>query len=90
MDRDEIKNKVINIISALFSDAGVDTDMLEYVDLVDDLGMESITFISIVVEIEDRFDIIVPDDKLLIENFRKVDDIVTIISSEKRKTVSNV
>ena len=50
MDTVEIKNKIINVLNELFSEAGVDKDILEYVDLVDDLGMDSINFVSIIIE----------------------------------------
>lgn len=66
----------------MFPDSEVETDVLEYADLIDDLGMDSITFISIIVEIEDMFGITIPDDKLLIENFRNVDEIVRLIENE--------
>lgn len=80
-----IKQGVIELISKLFEDKGFDTDIIEYVDLIDDLGMDSITFISIVVEVEAYFDIEVPDDMLLLENFKCVDDIVSIVESELSK-----
>ena len=76
MERNEIKIKVVDILNTLFPNSGIDTSILEYVDLIDDLGMDSMTFISIVVEIEFVFNIIVPDDILLMENFKNVDDIV--------------
>ena len=59
-------------------------DIIEYLDLIDDVGMDSLTFVSIVVEIETRFDILVPDEMLLMDNFRKVDDIVALIINEKQ------
>ena len=85
MTTEAIKREVINVISELFKDNGFDIDMLEYVDLIDDLGMDSITFISIVVEVEAHFDIEVPDDMLLLENFKCVDDIVSIVENELSK-----
>lgn len=69
------------MISNLFPNSGIDSDILEYVDLIDDLGMDSVTFISIVVEIESIFEIIVPDDMLLMENFRNADGILAVIES---------
>lgn len=81
MDKNEIKSKLVDMLAVLFSDNGVDKDVLEYADLIDDLGMDSITFISIIVEIEDAFEIIVPDDMLLMENFRNVVLIIQIIKS---------
>ena len=82
MTKETIKQEVIELISELFKDNGFDIDILEYVDLIDDLGMDSITFISIVVEVEAYFNIEVPDDMLLMDNFKKVDKIVNIIVNE--------
>ena len=81
MTAETIKQEVIELISELFKDKGFDIDIIEYVDLIDDLGMDSITFISIVVEIEAHFGIEVPDDMLLLENFKCVDDIISVIEN---------
>lgn len=89
MTTDEIKAEVINLISELFKDKGFDTDIIEYADLVDDMGMDSITFISIVVELEAKFNITVPDDMLLMDSFKKVDDIVAVVGNELAKGVVN-
>ncbi len=89
MDKNEIKSKLIDILTVLFPDSGVDKDVLEYTDIIDDLGMDSITFISIIVEIEDAFEIIVPDDMLLMENFRNVDLIIQIVEDAKNATSNN-
>lgn len=89
MDKKEIKSKLIDMLAMLFPDSGVDKDVLEYTDLMDDLGMDSITFISIVVEIEDVFEITVPDDLLLMENFRNVDSIIQIVEDAKNTTLKN-
>lgn len=77
----DIKEKIIEIMSGLFSDSGVDTDILEYVDLIDDLGMDSIAFITLIVEIETTFNISVPDELVLIENFKTFNSIYKLISS---------
>ena len=81
MDINSIKTELIALLSELFQNKGIDTDLLEYVDLIDDMGMDSITFISIVVEVEAHFQITVPDDMLLLENFRTVDGIMTIVTT---------
>ena len=88
MTTEIIKQEVIELISELFKDKGFDIDILEYVDLIDDLGMDSITFISIVVEIEAHFDIEVPDEMLVLENFKSVDNIVSIVENELSKRSS--
>lgn len=90
MNSDEIKNNLIDMIQNLFPDSGVDKDVLPYVDLIDDLGMDSIIFISIVVEVEDLFGITVPDDMLLMENFRDIDGIIQIIENSKNAVVEDV
>ena len=74
----EIKRKIIKIISQLFEDKGFDIDVIEHVNLIDDLGMDSITFIAIIVELESQFDIEVADDILLIDNFTHIDKIFYI------------
>ena len=85
MTTETIKQRVVELISQLFEDKGFDADIIEYVDLIDDLGMDSLTFICIVVEVEACFDIEVPDDMLLLENFKCIDDIVSIVESELSK-----
>lgn len=81
MNINSIKTELIALLSELFQDKGIDIDLLEYVDLIDDLGMDSLTFISIVVEIESRFQIVVPDDMLMLDGFRTLDDILTVITT---------
>lgn len=85
MNREEIKQRLIDMLQELFPEAGIDKDMLEYVDLIDDLGMESITFVSVVVEVEDLFGITIPDDVLLLDYFRNVNGILKIIEDIKNK-----
>lgn len=79
---EKIKNEVINLIYDVFKDQGYETNIIEYVDLVDDMGMDSITFISIIVELEEKFNITISDDVLLIDNFKKIDNIVDIVNKE--------
>ena len=82
MNRDEIKEKLIALCAEIFKDSNVDTDLLEYVDFADDLGMDSITFITLIVEIEAAFDITVPDDLLLMDNFKNMDDVVNVVAEQ--------
>ena len=81
MGTNEIRLKIISMISDLFPDTGIDADVIEYVDLIDDLGMDSVSFISIVIEVESLFNIIVPDDMLLLECFRNVDQICEVVEN---------
>ena len=87
MTTEAIYQEVIVLISVLFKDKGFHIDNLEYIDLIDNIGMDSITFISLVVEIEEHFGIEVPDDLLVLENFKCVDGIVYIIENELSKKI---
>ena len=79
MEKSEIKVKILEILSILFQNSGVDTDVLEYVDLIDDLGMDSVNFISLIVELEAEFDIQIPDEWLLIDKFRECSSILSAV-----------
>lgn len=79
MEKSEIKVKILEIMSILFQNSGVDTDVLEYVDLIDDLGMDSVNFISLIIELEAKFDIQIPDDWLLIDKFRECSSILSAV-----------
>lgn len=82
MDRSKIKEILIEKLVELFADKNIDKDVLEYVDLIDDVGMDSILFISFVIEIEALFEISIPDDVLLMENFRNVKKIIDLVLIE--------
>lgn len=82
MTKEEIKKTVIDIIYGMFPEANLDKDMVEYMDLIQDIGMDSISYISIIVEIEAKFEIIVPDECLLMENFRNINKIVDIVTTQ--------
>lgn len=52
----------------------------ESIDLIDDLGYDSISLINLVISIEKKYMIEIPDDLLLMENLRsyiKINKIVT-------------
>lgn len=85
MKNEEIKSIVISVIYNLFKENGYDIRVIEYSNLIDDMGMDSITFISLVVELEDVFGLTISTELLLIENFKTVDEIVDLIKSEFEK-----
>lgn len=79
MNREEIKKELVQLVCELFKDQGYEIDNIETADFVDDIGMDSIVFISMVIKIESQFGIKVPSDMLLMENFKDIDRIVTNI-----------
>ena len=85
MTHNEIKEKIIGLCSEIFQNSGIDADILEYVDFSDDLGMDSIVFITLIVEIEMMFDITVPDEWLLMDNFKNVDSVFKVVAEQLAK-----
>ncbi len=71
IDNTNIKERIIDILDRLFYDAGIDKEILEYVNLIDDLNMDSIGFVSLIIELETAFGIQIPDEWLLMEKFRE-------------------
>ena len=85
MTHNEIKENIIGLCSEIFQNSGIDADILEYVDFSDDLGMDSIVFITLIVEIEMMFDITVPDEWLLMDNFKNVDSVFKVVAEQLAK-----
>lgn len=88
MTTENIKKELINLMSILFTDNGFDVDIIEYTDLIDDLDMDSITFISLIVEIESLFNIQIPDDFLLMDNFKNINDIIKVVAEQLMNNLS--
>lgn len=82
MEINEIKNQLVELCSQIFQNSGVDKDLIEYVDFADDLGMDSITFVTLIVEIEECFNIIVPDVLLSMDNFKNISEVSELIFNQ--------
>lgn len=80
MNQNELKQSVIKLCYSLFKTSDVDIKLIEYVDFLEDLGLDSISFITLVVELESHFQLTIPDDRLSMDNFRNIDAIVHIIN----------
>lgn len=91
MEHKQIKEKILDLLSGLFADSEIDRSVLEYVDLVDDLGMDSINFISLIVELESTFQIKIPDEWMLVQKFQTyslIENVVeALISAEKAEEI---
>lgn len=82
MNDNSTKIEVLDILLSFFGTAGVDTNIIETADLIDDLGMDSITFISIIVELETHFNIVIPYEHMFLDHFRNADNIIAIVEKE--------
>lgn len=81
MKIEEVKEKLIQLIPNLFKDNGFEVKDIETCDLVEDLGMDSLIFMTLIVELEEVFELNIPDELLLVENFNRFDKILHIIAT---------
>lgn len=76
-----LQSKIVKLmveVGELSDNIGLDTTFQE-------VGLESITFITIVVEIEDYFEIEFHDENMLISKYQTVGDLVNYVESIIRK-----
>lgn len=77
--KESIQKKLIELLYKNFRITDISKDVIPNLDLIDDLSIDSLTFISLLIEIENAFDIIIPDEFVKLDSFRNFDDIVDII-----------
>lgn len=80
MKKEAIRERLTALCADVFQNSGIDVDLIEHADFFDDLGMESITLMTLVVEIEVAFDITIPDYMLVMAHFKNVDVLVQFIA----------
>ncbi|SHO53826.1 acyl carrier protein [Anaerocolumna xylanovorans] len=71
------KNEVLKIIADLCAERNMDE--IPEADELDKYGFDSISFITLIVNLEKRFNIKIDDDYLDYQKFRTVDDICKLI-----------
>lgn len=70
-----------NILIEVFENNGIYIDPTEEDDInISNYILDSIQFISTIVAIEEKFDIEIPDDLLIIETFNSFNHLIDIIS----------
>lgn len=52
-------------------------------DLVDDLGFDSLQVVSMIVLIEERFDFLIPDERLSIDVLRNFGTLIDLVENSK-------
>ena len=70
---------VIDIINANIKSVEITLDQCD--DDLSEMGMDSITFIQIVVLLEDKFGCEIPDSKLLISEMNTINKIYSVLMS---------
>jgi acyl carrier protein len=77
MRETEVRTELAELISTA---AGVEPQRItDDAQLDGDLGIDSLTLVEIVVAVEDRFGLVIPDDEW--SRFRKVGDLVTYLTA---------
>lgn len=80
MNKDEIKDKLFLIFSDMIKKLEISVDLKEaFDDLTNNYWFDSITFISLIIEIELNFKITIPNESLLMDNFMSINGIVEVI-----------
>ena len=77
--REDIINKVLQIINANIENTEITFGQTE--DDLSALGMDSITFIRVIVALEEAFDIEIPDEYLLITEMNTLSKMMEVISA---------
>lgn len=72
-------DQIIEVLNNCMKNAYITREMLD--DNLPDIGMDSITFVQIVVSLEARFECEIPDEKLLISQMDTVHKIVDVLQS---------
>lgn len=79
MDKEAMKNKVVDIIA---NQLGVEKDIITAeANVVDDLGADSLDVVELVMALEEAFDLEIPDEDA--ENIRTVKDIYEYLDKNK-------
>lgn len=80
MNSTNILDKLLKIVNANVDNGEVNSDKFDDELLV--LGMTSISFIQIIVSIEEAFNIEVPDEKLIITEMGTVNKMLEVIMTQ--------
>ena len=84
---DQLRKIIVNICHNDYPDVSLDDFMK--LDIFDDLALDSIAFIAMIVEIENEFDIEIPNELMGLSDFRKVYQIESIIRGLLRNKEAN-
>lgn len=76
MAENEILTKVVEVIAEIME---TDNEIKPEDRLIEDIGLVSIGYVELVVELEEAFDIAFPDDMLVSNNLNTVQDIVDYV-----------
>ncbi len=76
MERDEIKNELVPLLKPFMNKSGV-VEVTDSSNLIKDLNIDSADLIDIVLAVEERFSVHVPDSQ--IDRMKTFGDIVSLV-----------
>lgn len=86
IDKATIKTDLISVLKDVFSEINLEQyHDFEGINIIEDWAISSISFIALMVKIEEKFDIMFSNDKLEMYHFKTVDNIVDMIHEEMMK-----
>lgn len=77
MSKDEIENKLEDLIREIVHNK--DIEFNEHLDMINDLGMDSIGMMELLVRIENMFEICIPDEKIRMDYLRLYGNVLQLI-----------
>ena len=83
---DALRSVIFNII--LENATGIQLNENMHDESLSNMGMDSIAFVRIIVEIEERFEITIPDEQLLfteMDTLNKMTDVVWKLQNQNRE-----
>lgn len=89
MNETKIRNQLLLICRQVFNNYDIDDVSIEHIDFIKDLGMDSIAFITLIIDIENSFNITISDDLLLMDNFNSINKIFNYVSAEINYVLNN-
>lgn len=87
MSSNEISEKVLDIIK---TNIGIEIYPWQFDEDLNVIGIDSISFIQIVVALEDNFEIEIPDEKLLMEEMGTFNKITMVVASALNSRVGSI
>ena len=78
MSSNEISEKVLDITK---TNIGIEIYPWQFDEDLNVIGIDSISFIQIVVALEDNFEIEIPDEKLMLEEMGTFNKIIMVVAS---------
>lgn len=84
-----MKNKVLEIINRVIADEDSERSIKIENDQLDisfnSLGIDSLTYIHIIVEIEEYFNVSIPDDMLALNQLNTVNKMIELLKNNKKE-----